>query len=71
MTILRETAQELLTEGGQAIRRLLAGLLMADWPEGTRRALSFQLAGAGAPSRTSDMLAAVREADGADFDEAA
>jgi len=74
VTILRETAQELLTEGGQAIRRLLAGLLMADWPEGTRRALSFQLAGAGAPSRTSDMLAAVREADGADgadFDEAA
>ena len=48
---------------------------MTDWPEGTRRALSFQLAGAGAPHpRTSDMLAVVREADGADgadFDDAA
>lgn len=71
LTVLRETAQDLLTEGGQAIRRLLAGLLMSDWPEGTRRALSFQLAAAGAPARTSDMLAAVREADGADYDEAA
>ena len=75
LTVLRETAQDLLAEGGQAIRRLLAGLLMTDWPEGTRRALSFQLAGSGAPQpRTSDMLAAVREADGADgadFDDAA
>jgi hypothetical protein len=44
---------------------------MSDWPEGTRRALSFQLAGAGAPARSSDMLAAVREADGADYDDAA
>ena len=71
--VLRETAQDLLAEGGQAIRRLLAGLLMTDWPEGTRRALSFQLAGpgAGAPQRTSDTLAALREADGADFDDAA
>jgi hypothetical protein len=78
LTVLRETAQDLLAEGGQAIRRLLAGLLMTDWPEGTRRALSFQLAGAasgaGAPQRTSDTLAALREADGADgadFDDAA
>ena len=69
LTVLRETAQELLDEGGQAIRRLLAGLLMAEWPEGTRRALSFQLAGAGAPHRSSDMLAAVREADAGNFDE--
>lgn len=71
LTVLRETAKDLLAEGGQAIRRLLAGLLMSDWPEGTRRALSFQLAAAGSPARTSDMLAAVREADGADYDEAA
>jgi hypothetical protein len=69
LTVLRETAQELLDEGGQAIRRLLAGLLMAEWPEGTRRALSFQLAGAGAPNRSSDMLAAVREADAGNFDD--
>lgn len=69
LTVLRETAQDLLNEGGQAIRRLLAGLLMPDWPEGTRRALSFELAGAGAPNRSSDTLAAVRLADAANFDD--
>jgi len=64
--VLRETAQDLLAEGGQSIRRLLAGLLMPDWPEGTIRALTFQLAVAGAP-RTSDTLAAMREADAENF----
>lgn len=72
LTVIRETAQDLLTEGGQAIRGLLAGLLMPEWPEGTRRALSFQLVGPGAPQRrASDVLAAMREADGADYDETA
>jgi hypothetical protein len=64
--VLRETAHDLLAEGGQGIRRLLAGLLMPDWPEGTIRALTFQLAVAGAP-RSSDMLAALREADAQNF----
>jgi hypothetical protein len=64
--VLRETAHDLLAEGGQSIRRLLAGLLMPDWPEGTVRALTFQLAVAGAP-RSSDMLAAMREADADNF----
>jgi hypothetical protein len=64
--VLRETAQDLLAEGGQSIRRLLAGLLMPDWPEGTIRALTFQLAVAGA-ARTSDTLAAMREADAENF----
>ena len=68
LTVLRETAGELLAEGGQAIRRLLAGLLMKDWPAGTRRALSYSVASAG-PRRNSDMLAKMREADGANFDE--
>jgi hypothetical protein len=68
LTVLRETASELLAEGEQGIRRLLAGLLMPEWPEGTRRALSFQLAGGGT-ARTSDTLAAMREADGEYFDE--
>jgi len=68
LTVLKETAADLLGEGGQAIRRLLAGLLMPEWPEGTRRALSFQLAVAG-PQRGSDMLAAVREADAGNFDD--
>jgi len=65
-TVLRETAADLLAEGGQGIRRLLAGLLMPDWPEGTQRALTFQLATAGKP-RTSDMLAELREADADNF----
>jgi hypothetical protein len=66
LTVLRETAADLLSEGGQAIRRLLAGLLMPDWPEGTRRSLTFQLAVAGA-ARNSDMLAMLREADADNF----
>lgn len=66
LTVLRETAAELLAEGGQGIRRLLAGLLMPEWPEGTRRALTLQLAVAGA-ARTSDTLAALREADAENF----
>jgi hypothetical protein len=68
LKVLRETAADLLSEGGQAIRRLLAGLLMPEWPEGTRRALTFQLAVAG-PGRTSDTLAAMREADAGNFDD--
>lgn len=64
--VLKETAQDLLAEGGQSIRRLLAGLLMPEWPEGTRRALSFQLVEGVAP-RNSDMLAAMREADADNF----
>lgn len=66
LTVLRETAADLLSEGGQAIRRLLAGLLMPDWPEGTRRSLTFQLAVAGA-ARNADLLAMLREADADNF----
>lgn len=66
LTVLRETAADLLKEGGQAIRRVLAGLLMPDWPEGTRRSLTVQLAVAGrAPD--IDHLAALREADAENF----
>jgi hypothetical protein len=66
LTVLKETAAEILAEGGQGIRRLLAGLQMADWPDGARRALGFQFATA--PSgRTSDTLAAHREADAENF----
>ncbi|MHB1297541.1 MAG: hypothetical protein ACYC0B_03335 [Gemmatimonadaceae bacterium] len=66
LTVLKETAADLLKEGGHAIRRLLARLLMPDWPEGTRRSLTVQLAVAGVP-RNSDMLAALREADADNF----
>lgn len=68
LTVLKETAAELLAEGGQAIRRAIAGLLQVEWPEGTRRALRFQLPVA-RPSRGSDALLAMREADGADYAE--
>lgn len=67
LTVLRETAAELLNEGGQGIRRLLAGLLMPEWPEGTRRALTLQVATAGAAARHSDALEAVRIADAENF----
>jgi hypothetical protein len=63
------TAQALLGECGQALRRLLAGLRMPDWPEGTRRALQLSLHPAFALAGPGDlpgdaMLAALREADG-------
>jgi hypothetical protein len=54
--------------GGQAIRRALAGLVQVEWPEGTRRALRFQLPVA-RPGRDADALRALREADGADYEE--
>ena len=38
---LRDTAGQLLGECGQLLRRLLAGLLTPDWPEGARRAVNF------------------------------
>jgi hypothetical protein len=40
---LHDTAGKLLGECGQVLQRLVAGLLMPDWPEGTRRAISFSL----------------------------
>ncbi len=64
--VLLETAGMLLADCGQAIRRLLAGLLMPDWPEGTRRAITFSFAPATAGTRLSgeSLLASLREADG-------
>lgn len=40
---LHDRAQDLLGVCGSDIRRLVAGLQMADWPEGSRRAISFSL----------------------------
>ena len=66
LDVLLETAGRLLADCGQAIRRLLAGLLMTDWPEGTRRAITFSFAPAAAGARLSgeSLLASLREADG-------
>ena len=41
---LEARASELLGSCGSTLRRVAAGLAMADWPEGTERALSFSFA---------------------------
>ncbi|HEU4630383.1 MAG TPA: hypothetical protein VFS08_11605 [Gemmatimonadaceae bacterium] len=69
LATLLATAQALLVECGQAMRRLLAGLRMPEWPEGTRRALLVSLHPALALPAAGDagvdsLLAAFREADG-------
>ena len=66
---LRRTAGELLSECGQIIRRLAAGLAMPDWPEGARRAINITLtpvAGLTSVVRNSadGFLDMLREADG-------
>ena len=68
---LRETAGVLLAECGQVLRRLLAGLVMPDWPEGARRAINFTLGPIPAlagPSGGDAFLDLVREADGLPYD---
>ena len=70
LALLLETSASILTEFGQAIRRLLAGLLMPDWPEGTRRAITFSFAPAmaGGSTHGEALLASLREADGNSLD---
>lgn len=70
LNVLRVMADGLLTECGQAIRRLVAGLLMPDWPEGTRRAITFSFVPAVAVAGLSGeaLLAELREADGLTYD---
>jgi hypothetical protein len=69
---LTETSRELLAEFGQGIRRLVAGLLMPDWPEGSRRAINFNMTSAPAygvtPASAETMLDKFREAQGLAFD---
>jgi len=73
LDVLRTTANRLLEECGLSIRRLLAGLLMPDWPEGVRRAISFSFApyaiqpvGSGAP--VDAVLEIYRQSDGLTFE---
>jgi len=73
LEILHATATQLLTECGQLIRRLVAGLSMPDWPEGARRAINVTLGpivGLTAPvfRPLESALEAWREADGLAFD---
>jgi hypothetical protein len=70
---LHSTARQLLVECGQLIRRLVAGLSMPDWPEGSRRAISVSIGpimGLTGPvfAPLEAMLERLREADGLAFD---
>jgi hypothetical protein len=68
---LTETSRELLAEFGHGIRRLLAGLVMPDWPEGSRRAINFTMSPASVhvnPGSADGMLANIREAEGLAFE---
>ncbi len=78
---LEARAVELLGECGPTLRRITAGLGMADWPEGTDRALSFTFAstpsalqggGAGETLRdemgVENWLDSLRAADAFSFD---
>jgi hypothetical protein len=67
LDVLTATADQLLTEFGALLRRLVAGLAMPDWPEGAWRAISLTLpraALAGAEGTLDDM----RQADQFTFD---
>jgi hypothetical protein len=71
--VIRETANQLLQECGATIRRLVAGLSMPDWPEGSRRAISFTLTShampmTGAGARVDALLEHYRQTDGFTFD---
>lgn len=70
--ILLATSRELLSECGQLIRRLVAGLLMPDWPEGSRRAITFSFPRAAAlpaaMGSSEALLATLREADGQPYE---
>jgi hypothetical protein len=67
---LRETAGRLLGEFGQMIRRLVAGLSMPDWPEGSRRAIGFSMTPLTDAMRLTGehLLDTLREADGLAYD---
>jgi hypothetical protein len=73
LDILHTTASQLLSECGQLIRRLVAGLSMPDWPDGARRAINVTLGpivGLTAPVMRplESALDVWREADGLAFD---
>lgn len=78
---LEARALELMGDCGTTLRRVAAGLTMADWPEGAERALSFSLSnndalslGGGAGNLPRDEMAvenwldSLRQADAYGFD---
>lgn len=71
LALLVETSSTLLLECGRTIRRLLAALLMPDWPEGAARAITFSFGGGftGTAEPAEGMLAMLRESDGLDSEQ--
>ncbi len=68
---LRDTAGQLLSECGQMLRRLLAGLVTPDWPEGARRAITFSFSPAPALAGVlggEGFLDLLREGDRTSYD---
>ena len=73
LAILQGTAAQLLSEFGQLIHRLVAGLSMPDWPEGARRNITISLSpmiGLAAPvlAPLESMLDRLREGDAMAYD---
>jgi hypothetical protein len=73
LDVLTERARVLLSECGQIIRRLVAGLSMPDWPEGARRAIGFSLTPvvevtAATRARVDSFLDTIRDADALAYD---
>lgn len=74
LALLQSTASQLLSEFGQLIRRLLAGLSMPDWPEGARRSITISLGplagGLAAPvlAPLESVLDRLREGDAMAYD---
>jgi hypothetical protein len=68
--VLSETAVRLKETCGPMIGRLVAGLGMADWPEGTWRAISFRLDAIvdTASPEADEILEVLREADGLTYE---
>lgn len=73
LEILKSTAQQILSECGSLLRRLIGGLNVADWPEGVQRAVHFSMAPtpalAAAGAGEESMLEMLRESDGLAYDE--
>jgi hypothetical protein len=69
---LTQTAKELLAEFGHGMGRLVAGLLMPDWPEGSRRAINFSMTPAAnyatSTRHADNVLDNFREAQGLAYD---
>lgn len=73
LEILQSTATQLLSQSGQLIRKLIAGLSMPDWPDGARRAITISIGpvvGIAAPilAPLESLLERLREADAMAYD---